>query len=280
MSDLHDLKDAFAELERRADAFDARTVDPLASARATRRSRLPLIAASSAAVVVLAGGSAWLAQQGGSTHHGVQAAASQPAPPTTPAAQPTSAAPAGPQLPGTPARLADRFRAVLAGTASFTVTDTGSAVQATVPGPVTVRESGGATRVVQAFAAPSGPTVGAAIVGQLTKGGITGGFDLQWLPTTPGTRAQCDDPDRSTCKVQQLADGSSLATGAEPLSGGAGAVTYQVDLIRPDGTEFVMHVSNERDPKGESSVLADQPPLTLDAMVDVVTSPLWGSSGN
>lgn len=281
MSDLHTLTDAFTELERRADAFGAGTDDTPTVLRTTRRSRLPLIAASAAAVVVVAGGSAWLAHSGGTSGHpGLQAAASRPesptsaaVEPTTPAAQPTSAAPAAAGLPGTSAQLADRFRAVLAGTATFTVTDTGSAMPMRLPS-----VAGTPTRAKDGL--KNLTSAGAAIVGQLTKDGASGGFDLQWLPNTPGTRAQCDDPDRATCKVQWLADGSSLATGTEPLSGSANGVTYQVDLIRPDGTEFLMHVSNESDPKGQSPVLADQPPLTLNQMVDVVTSPLWGSSGN
>jgi hypothetical protein len=286
MSDLHDLTDAFAELERRADAFGARTDDALATTPTAHRSRLPLIAASAAAVVVVAGGGAWLANQGGSTHHGTQAAASQPAAPATPAGQPTSAPPAPPatptaaRLPATPAQLADRFRAVLAGTATFTVTDTGSAIRIPLPAWPSTTGPEPTSGSVAFGGTPVGSAEGAAIVGQLTTGGVTGGFDLQWLPSTPGVRAQCDDPDRSTCKVQQLADGSSLATGTESLSGAANGVTYQAHLIRPDGTEFLMHVSNESDPKGESPVLADRPPLTIDQMVALVASPLWGTNAN
>lgn len=288
MSDLHNLTDAFTELERRADAFGARTDDMLATTPTAHRSRLTLVAASAAAVVVVAGGSAWLAHSGGNgNHHGIQAAASQPAAPATPGGQSTSTDPATPtaaQLPETPAQLADRFRAVLAGTATFTVTDTGAAVGIPIHLPALTGTAGNEPSRPAAPVASGGAsinfTAGAAIVGTLTASGATGGFDLQWLPTSPGARAQCDDPDRSNCKVQQLADGSSLATGTEALWGSANGVTYQADLIRPDGTEFLMHVSNERDPKGESSVLADQPPLSVNQMVAVVTSPLWGSSGN
>ena len=48
-----------------------------------------------------------------------------------------------------------------------------------------------------------------------------------------------------------------------------------MNLIRADGVEFLMHLSNERDPKGASPVLAAAPPLTTDEMVAIVTSDLW-----
>jgi hypothetical protein len=47
-----------------------------------------------------------------------------------------------------------------------------------------------------------------------------------------------------------LTDGSSLAVGREPLGGGG--ITYLVNLIRVDGVEILMHLSNEGDPKGAS----------------------------
>ena len=39
--------------------------------------------------------------------------------------------------------------------------------------------------------------------------------------------------------------------------------------------EFVMHVSNERDPKGAGAVLAPKPPLRLDQMTEILTSDRW-----
>jgi hypothetical protein len=75
--------------------------------------------------------------------------------------------------------------------------------------------------------------------------------------------------------VRRLADGSSLAVSREPLQGSRNGVTYQVDLMRADRAEFLMHVSNERDPKGESAVLAAHPPLTTDQMTAIVTSGRW-----
>ena len=75
--------------------------------------------------------------------------------------------------------------------------------------------------------------------------------------------------------MRRLDDGSSLATGSEPLQNNADGVTYQADLIRADGVEFLMHVSNERDPKGESAVLGDHPPLSLDQMAQILRSDRW-----
>jgi hypothetical protein len=77
------------------------------------------------------------------------------------------------------------------------------------------------------------------------------------------------------CTVTTLPDGSMLALGHEPLEGAPNGVTYQADLVRSDGVEFLMHLSNERDPKGDSDVLAPQPPLTADQMKSIVTSDRW-----
>ena len=84
------------------------------------------------------------------------------------------------------------------------------------------------------------------------------------------------DGDSSHCTVSRTADGGSLAVGREPLpTGEAGGVTYEADLVRSDGVELLMHVSNQRDPKGESQVLAPQPPLTTEQMVSIVSSDRW-----
>jgi hypothetical protein len=160
------------------------------------------------------------------------------------------------------------FRVVLGDTATFTVTDTGHAVSVSVPSRMS---SGGGVQLPT----PAGKPNGAAIVGVLTAGGVSGGYDIQIFQNDPGTKATCDDPDSSTCSVRRLDDGSSLATGHEPLQNNPNGVTYQADLIRPDGVEFLMHVSNERDPKGESAVLAAHPPLTVDDMAGILTSDRW-----
>jgi hypothetical protein len=277
--DLHTLTDAFAELERRADAASADT-GPAPLVR--HRNRTMLVAASVVGVAALATGTALLAggsdspsrapAAGGSTSAAaVSPVAPSPTAPSSAAASPVAPSPtgaAGFQIPQTANELADRFRVVLGGTAAFTVTDTGHPVIVGVP----IRISSGGTTTMSVAPAVNN---GAAIVGTLTASGVTGGFDIQIFQSDPGAKASCDDPDSSTCEVRRLRDGSSLATGSEPLQNNADGVTYQADLIRADGVEFLMHMSNERDPKGESAVLAAQPPLSLDQMGQVLRSDRW-----
>jgi hypothetical protein len=129
--------------------------------------------------------------------------------------------------------------------------------------------------VKNAATAPAAEPNGAAIVGTLTSAGTTGGFDLQIFRASPGSKPMCDDPDRSRCSVRRLADGSWLAVGRERLPNSANGITYQVDLVRSDGVEFLMHVSNERSPKGASDVLATHPPLTTRQMTAIVRSDRW-----
>jgi hypothetical protein len=275
MPDYDTLRDAFAELERRADAAapDAQPVPPVG-----HRHRVALVAASIVGVAALAIGSALLV--GGSDSPGRSPAAGpQPtsaAPPSQsspsqsgPSSAPSSAGSGGFQIPQTAHDLAERFRAVLGDTATFTVTDTGHAI--TIGAPVRIPSSGSVDLPVPAAGKPNG----AAIVGVLTAGGVSGGYDIQIFQNDPGTKATCDDPDSSTCTVRRLDDGSSLATGHEQLQNNPDGVTYQADLIRSDGVEFLMHVSNERDPKGESSVLAAHPPLSVDDMAGILTSDRW-----
>jgi hypothetical protein len=221
------------------------------------------VAALASATALLAGGSdrpSRAPAAGGTT----SAAPSETAPSET---APSSTAPAGFQIPQTARGLADRFQVVLGDTAAFTVTDTGRPITTGVP--VRIPSRGSVELPI-----PAGKPNGAAIVGVLTAAGLSGGFDIQIFQNDPGAKATCDDPDSSTCDVRRLDDGSSLATGSEPLQNADG-VTYQADLIRADGVEFLMHVSNERDPKGESAVLGDHPPLTLDQMVQIPRSDRW-----
>jgi hypothetical protein len=275
MTNFQPLTDAFAELERQADAASA-TLQREPAVAARHRSRTPLVAASVIAVLGVAAGGTLLAH-GHATHTPARTVAGGSQQPTS-AMQSTAAVTF--EMPSTPAELESRFRAVLGDTATFTVTDTSTPVTVTLPPPVrtegpnvpthspnSVRPGG----VVPSSAEPNG----AAIVGTLTASGVTGGFDIQVFRATAGGRAMCDDPDRARCTVSRLADGSSLAVGSEPLQGGAYAVTYQVDLVRADGVEFIMHVSNERDPKGESVLLAAQPPLSRAQMTAIVTSDRW-----
>jgi hypothetical protein len=93
--------------------------------------------------------------------------------------------------------------------------------------------------------------------------------------TWSGGVAWCDNPDPASCTVRRLPDGSSLATSHTALAGAPNGVTYQANLIRPDGVAILMHVSNERSPKGASEVLAPRPPLTVDQLVAIVTSDRW-----
>ena len=264
MPDRSTLNQAFAELERRADAAGA--ADPVPLVR--HRHRTLLVAASVVGVAAIATGSALLA--GGSDSPSRTPAAGPRNPSTALASHtaPSSAAPAGFRIPQTAQELADRFRVVLGDSATFTVTDTGQPVTVGVPVRIPSRGS-------VALPVPTGKPNGAAIVGTLTASDVTGGFDIQIFQNDPGTRASCADPDSSTCTVRRLADGSSLATGREPLQNNPDGVTYQADLIRSDGVEFLMHVSNERDPKGESAVLAAHPPLTIDRMTEILTSDKW-----
>lgn len=275
MTNFQALTDAFAELERQADAASA-TLRSEPDATSRHRSRIPLVAASVIAVLGVAGGGTLLARNH-VAHTPAPTVAGGHQRPTT--MQSTAAVTF--EMPTTPAELESRFRTVLGDTATFTVTDTSTPVTVTAPPPVhteapnapvhSPNTAGRGAALPPSSVAPNG----AAIVGTLTASGVTGGYDLQVFRASAGSRAMCDDPDRSRCTVTRLADGSSLAVGREPLPGAANAVTYLVDLVRPDGVEFIMHVSNERSPKGDSAVLAAQPPLTRAQMTAIVTSDRW-----
>ena len=243
MNDLKALEDAFAELERRADNAPLR-----AEAGKSRRPRLVPVAAAVlvagglvTGVALLAGGSG----DGPSSSVRVGSSASTPTKklPVAHSVVPTSAK-----------QLEERFRTVLGNTGTFTVTDTG--------GPVETDGNGNAK-----------PGTGAAIVGVLTANGSSGGYDLQIIKSGGVPGAHCEDLDRADCKIHTVADGASLAVSTEPLEGGGS--TQMVDLVRKDGVEFLMHVSNQRDPKGPSTILSPRPPLTTDQMVKIVTSEQW-----
>lgn len=278
MTDLQTLHDAFSELERQADTFAAQRPDE----RPDRRRR-PLVLAAACVVTVaaVAGGGVLLAGRGGTgTGTGIGARSDQ----VQPAGGSTASTPVARYggVTSSPAELARQFRTVLGGMATFTVTDTGHAVTGTAPaapsssGPA-VSPSAPVPMTPNGAAASNGAAApnGAAIVGQLTAAGVTGGFDLQVLQSTPGTKAQCDDPDRSACTVRVLADGATLAVGREPLANNPKGITYEVSIVHASGVEMIFHLSNEQDPKGAGPVLAAQPPLTTDQMVSIVLSPRW-----
>jgi hypothetical protein len=266
MTDLRTLHDAFDELERRADAVTAdRPRDLPARGRGTSRTRLVLAAAAVVAVAGLATATTLLVPGDDTTG---QVAAPPDAVSTT---LPTVTSEPSSAVPTDPAELAERFRAVLGDTATFTVTETGpGAVRMTLP------PSPSAGPPPDGEATNTGTPLGAAIVGTLTAGGVTGGFDLLMYPgDNPGEQARCDTPEPPACTVRQLPDGSSLATGQTTLEGSANGKTYMVHLIRPDGVVFTMHVSNQRSPKGASDELGSQPPLTVDQLVEIATSDRW-----
>jgi hypothetical protein len=276
MNTFETLTDAFTELERRADAAAQQSGDAATPFPVRRHTRAPLVAATVVTTLAVAGGAALLAH-GGSGH---QAGGASPAEPTNsqPAVSTTVAADPAFRIPQTAGELADRFRVVLGDLATFTVTDSGTPMTVTVPAHTVPPTPTVVQPRIESTPIPipnSGTPNGAAIVGVLTSQGVSGGYDIQIFQNDPGTRAMCDDPDRSRCTTSATADGGSLAVGREPLPNSPDAVTYDVDLIRADGVEFLMHLSNERDPKGESLLLAPAPPLTTEEMVSIVTSDRW-----
>jgi len=255
-SSLTVLTDAFAELERRADRVTAEVayVPPTTG----HRRRWPVIAAAAAGVAVVATSAALLAQPDGKTARpvaGGQSSAPVVASPSQPAARREL-------VPSSPEELARRFRAVLGDMATFTVTDTGHAETVRLP-----QASGGNARV----RLPNGRPNGAAIAGQLTAGGVTGGYDVQMLKANDIAGASCDTD--THCTLRTFADGSSLGIARLELQGGG--VTYEADFVRTDGVEVLMHVSNRKDPKGAGAILGDAPPLTTKQLRAIVTSNLW-----
>ncbi|HZZ96845.1 MAG TPA: hypothetical protein VFE19_07520 [Jatrophihabitantaceae bacterium] len=214
--------------------------------------------AVAAAAVLLARPSHSSHTQAGAAPSEAPTSAVQPAPATQPTSEAvsTTAHPTPPpashkfQIPQTVKDLSDRFQTVLGDEATFKVTLGGDA--------------------------DSSNTGGAYIVGTLTTAsGATGGFDLQIIPAGKGESASCDDADLATCNTSRQPDGASLAVGSEPLQSVPGGVTNQANLIWRDGTEFLMHVSNARDPKGGSALMGPHPPLTTDQMAKIVTSERW-----
>jgi hypothetical protein len=272
MNDFPTLTEAFTELERRADAVSAaRPPEPMVHRTGSRpRPRLLLVAASVVAVSTVAVGTTLLTRDDGSSGSAGTAGSKTASHPSPTVARTF-------QIPTTAEDLAQRFRTVLAGTATFTVTETGHAVTVHLPAAPSRSGRRQANDVTpnSPVSAASSELNGAALVGLLTASGVTGGYDLQIFRASPGAKAMCDDPDRSHCTARRLADGSWLAVGRERLENAARGITYQVDLVRPDGAEFIMHVSNERSPKGASDVLGAHPPLTTRQMIAIVTSDLW-----
>ncbi|MGW4109956.1 hypothetical protein ACWEFJ_03655 [Actinosynnema sp. NPDC004786] len=261
MSDLRTLHDAFAELERRADAA-ASTTAPVARPRRTVRPAP--VAATVAAVAVLVAGSVWLAPGDSGTHVAdPQTTSSSPAPTTSAARSP---------VPTSPDDLITRFRAVLGGTATFEVT-----MKTIVPRTAPSQHQQPEMSVVTPE--PGDPNNSALVGGTLMSAGSTGGFALMIRRTDSGPDEWCAFSRTDDCDVSTLPDGSVLATGTGRPD--AGAVSYMAALRRPDGTLVVLNVSNQEDPLGAvvnspgGAIHSPQPPLSLDQLKAIVTSDKW-----
>ncbi|MFJ6673841.1 hypothetical protein ACIQMJ_22260 [Actinosynnema sp. NPDC091369] len=259
MTDLRALDDAFAELERRADAVTAARPFDLPRAPASRPAgRLVPIALAAAVVAGVATGAVLLTPN------------ADPGPPTTQPGASTSApepvvTTAPPAAHDSPEALAERFQAVLGDLATFVVTERGpGATRMTLPDSPNSPSANAAPR--------QGTNVGASIGGTLTSAGVTGGFDLLLYPGTAGDQAWCAS-DEPGCTVRDLPDGSKLRTGEVALEGSG--VTNEVKLVRPDGLVFIMHVSNRQSPKGLGPLLGAHPPLTVEQLVSIATSDRW-----
>jgi hypothetical protein len=274
MSDLRTLHDAFAELERRADAAAAGTAPVVRPRRAVR---LVPIAATVVAVAGLVAGAVWLVPGDSGTH-----AAS---PPTTSSSTAPSTTTAGSPVPASPDDLIARFRVVLGDTATFEVT-----TKNTLPGgPPSSKNTPppGSELVVPQTVNPDFPT-SALIGGTLTSAGVTGSFSLMIFPGDSEPSVWCSfhrtGPGRpparpEDCVVSTLPDGSRLAT--ETARPAPGAVSYMACLKRPDGTTVLMNVGNQEAPGGAAinspggKIYSPQAPLTLDQLKAIVTSGKW-----
>jgi hypothetical protein len=264
MSDLRTLHDAFAELERRADATAARTAPVVRPRRAVR---LVPVAATVVAVAGMVAGAVWLVPGDPGTHAAGPPTTSSTAPPTTTTRS---------SVPNSPDALIARFRVVLGDTATFEATDQPilSTVAAIPPAGSSVTLSPPSPTVAETS------TTHAFISGTLTSAGVTGSFALmvRSSDSEPGERCSFLRPEDSE-DVSTLANGSWLTTGTVQRS--PGAVSHMACLKRPDKTMILMFVSNQEDPLGAvigspgGDFHAPQPPLTLDQMKAIVTSDKW-----
>ncbi|WP_033439488.1 hypothetical protein [Saccharothrix sp. NRRL B-16314] len=262
MSDLRTLHDAFAELERRADAAGTAP-----AVRPRRAARLVPIAATVVAVAGLVAGAVWLVPVDSGTHTaGSLTGSSSTAPSTTPTRSP---------LPTSPDELIARFTVVLGDTATFEATQ-----RITLPPPSSTNApQPGAGSGVTPPPADTNASTSALVAGTLTSAGVTGSFSLTIYPGDPDAGESCALLRTEDRDVTTLPDGSRLATGtARP---DPGAVSHQACLTRPDGTTILMHVGNQEDPQGAAinspggAIYAPQPPLALDQLKVIVTSDKW-----
>jgi hypothetical protein len=268
MNTLRDLHEAFHELELRADAIQAAPEPAIRPGRSARRLIAPTasVAAVAAVALTVAGLTVWHDGSGsnsGTTPAGAGGGSQPQVLQSQPVAQ-TTTAPAGFQPPASADELAARARAILAGIATITVTDSGPNVQMTLPS--------GMKGAASAAVPNGGDANGAMITGTLTAAGRTGGFQLDvYTEKAHGTGTACDVP--SSCKHHVGSDGSVLW--ASTWHDATGGLTEQVELDRADGGVISLHLSTERDPKGGGPAIASQLPLTVQQMTDLVSSDQW-----
>lgn len=261
MNDFHTLNEAFSEFDRRADVASSALGERYSVQDGPRRSRALLVAATVVAVVAVAGGAVLLSRSSGghSTERAAAPASTSLHPsapvttlPTTPASTPvTTTSPTTPAasmftVPRSPKELARLFRNVLGDHATISVTET-----ADEPGDPYIK-------------------------GVLSASDARGGYDFQILNAGRGSMAVCEDPGSSICHTRRLSDGSSLAVGTEQVgTTSPSGVLYLVNLVRPDGTSFLWHLSNLTDPKGAGPVLGTRPPLTTKTMSALLSNGRW-----
>ncbi len=275
MSTLRTLHDAFDALEHRADAAPSPAPEIAAPRPARHRTGhlLAPVAAAAAVAVIAAAVTVW-------QHARPGAPAKQPAAGSAAATTSQSASTTHPrgrfQPPTTPAELAAKTRAILAGIATIKVTD--YPVPASVPASVPAKGNHSTPTPTpipsqSSVSVPIGRNPGSAIFGTLSATGVTGGFDLNVFLASPGSKASCDEG--TGCTLHDRPDGSTLAIGTWHDPSVPGGITYQVELVRPDGADILLHLSTEHNPKGRSTVTASHTPLTVDQMTDFVTSDRW-----
>ncbi|TDV46989.1 hypothetical protein [Actinophytocola oryzae] len=181
MSDLHTLHDAFAELERRADAASA-------DMRATRPRRalgLRLVPVAATVVVVagLAAGAVWITGGGSAPQAG--------GPPSTTA---TTTSETRSPMPRDPDELLTRFRAALGDAATVEVTEG-------------VTDS-------------RGPVITGLLTSAAGTGGFDLRMFVDEYPSDPEeTKRNCDET--PGCETSTLPDGSELMASPSPLEGTA-----------------------------------------------------------
>lgn len=206
MSDLRTLTDAFAELERRADAAMSAAHPPRAPARRLRL--VPVAAAVIVAACLVTGGVLLTPGDGAQTG----------GPP-----------PGVSVAPSTSDELAVRFRAVLGDTATFEVRHTEVPDELRiVPGTVTTPR-----------------VLGPAIVGTLTAAGVTGDFVLYVYQDDSGGSIWCSPgTQQEDCSSNRSPDGTWVGVGTRRSTESPPRITYEANVLRPDGIRMILQLSN------------------------------------